>query len=438
MIVNIPYGHDQIKVSLPDYTTVYYSSYPEPMASAPDLVLRSVRNPIRCEPLAEKLRISGAQSVVIVVSDITRPIPYADFLSNLLEEIEIAEVLRENITILVATGMHRPSTIEEREFMLGSRVCKRYCIIDHQSEKRDDLVMISGKSWAGRPIELNRHFLAADFRVITGLVEPHFMAGFSGGRKAVCPGLCSLETIKAFHSFAFLDDPSARNGNLEANPLHEEALSIARQANIDFCLNLIVDREHRLIEAVSGELEASHQATCEMVRRYACPRVKQQTDVVLTSCGGHPLDATFYQCVKGMVASLPAVRRGGTIVSLGSCSEGIGGSEYRDLMFEYAGRWREFLKFIKSNDITKRDQWELQMQTKVLDHVGDGNLIFVTDGLSASDLNRLSVNGIHAAESDLQKRVQELVDGFVREGRSLAVIPEGPYCTPFVQGWRKV
>ena len=430
MLVNFPYNHGHIEVSLPDETTVYHSSYPEPMASAPDLVLRSVRNPIGCEPLAEKLRVSGARAVVVVVSDITRPIPYADFLGNLLEEIESAEVLRDNITILVATGMHRPSTIAEREFMLGSRACERYRIIDHQAEKKDDLVRITGKSWAGRPIELNRRFVEADFRVITGLVEPHFMAGFSGGRKAVCPGLCSLETIKAFHSFSFLDDPSARNGNLKGNPLHEEALSIARQAKIDFCLNLIVDRKHRIVEAVSGELEASHQVTCEMVRRYTCPQVEQQRDVVLTSCGGHPLDATFYQCVKGMVAGLPAVRRGGTVVALGSCSEGIGGSEYRNLMFEYGSRWQEFLKDIKGNDTTKRDQWELQMQTKVLDHVGDDNLIFVTDGLNAWDLKRLSVNGVHAAESDLQKRVQELVDGFVFEGRSLAVIPEGPYCTP--------
>jgi hypothetical protein len=137
-----------------------------------------------------------------------------------------------------------------------------------------------------------------------------------------------------------------------------------------------------------------------------------------------------------MVSCLPTVKRGGVVVSIGSCSEGIGGSEYQNIMYEYSGRWREFLSHLQSNDNTIKDQWQFQMQTKVLQHVGDDNLIFVTDGLSASDLNRLCVNGIHVSEGHIQERVQELLDGFIHEGRSVAVIPEGPYCTPITQGLR--
>jgi len=258
------------------------------------------------------------------------------------------------------------------------------------------------------------------------------MAGFSGGRKAICPGLCSLETVKAFHSFTFLNHPSARNGNLEGNPLHHEALSIARQAKVGFCINLVVDRKHRLVDAIAGDLEASHKITCKLVSQHACPPVEQEKDVVLTSSGGYPLDATFYQCVKGMNSCIPTVRKGGVVVSIGGCSEGIGGAEYQKIMYEYSGRWREFLSHLQSNDNTMKDQWEFQMQTKVLEHVGDDNLIFVTDGLSASDLNRLSVNGIHASEGHIQERVQELLDGFIHEGRSIAVIPEGLYCAPVI------
>ena len=434
MLVDIPYNNRHIEIRVPDDATVYRTSYREPETDARELVLKAVRNPVECPPLSETLRTSGAQSVVIVVSDITRPIPYADFLDAVLEEIEIAAVPRDNILLLIATGMHRPSTAAEREHMFGPEVCERYRIIDHHAEKTDELATISGTSYAGRPIELNRYFTGADFRIVTGLVEPHVMAGFSGGRKAICPGLCSLETVKAFHSFTFLDSPSARNGSLERNPLHYEALSIARQAKVGFCINLVLDRERRLVDAVAGDLEASHKITCKLVSKHACPPVEQEKDVVLTSCGGYPLDATFYQCVKGMSSCLPTVRREGVVVSIGSCSEGIGEIEYQNIMYEYSGRWREFLSHLQSNDNTIKDQWEFQMQTKVLRHVGDDNLIFVTDGLSASDLNRLSVNGLHASKGHMQERVQELLDGFIREGRSLAVIPEGPYCTPITQG----
>lgn len=430
MSVNIPYNNRHIAIHVPDDAAVYRTSYREPETDARTLVRNALRNPVKSLPFSEALKKSGARSAAIVVSDITRPIPYADFLDTVLEEIEDAAVPRGNIVILIATGMHRPSTAAEREHMFGSKVCERYRIVDHRADKSDELMALEGTSWAGRPIELNRRFVEADFRIVTGLVEPHFMAGFSGGRKAVCPGLCSLETVKAFHSFAFLNDPNARNGHLEGNPLHSEALSIARKARVGFCLNLVVDRQHRLAAAIAGDLEASHQATCLLVSQHACPAVEQARDVVLTSSGGYPLDATFYQCVKGMVSCLPAVKRGGIVVSIGSCSEGIGGSEYRNIMHEHSGRWRDFLSRLQSNVHPIKDQWQFQMQTKILQHVGDNNLIFVTGGLSASDLNRLSVNGIHVSEDHIQGKVQTLLDGFVREGRSVAVIPEGPYCAP--------
>ncbi|HSO78543.1 MAG TPA: nickel-dependent lactate racemase [Bacteroidales bacterium] len=430
MLVNIQYNNRHIEIRVPDYATVYRTSYGEPENDARKLVQNTLRNPVNSPPLSEMLKKSGARSVVVVVSDITRPIPYADFLDSVLEEIEDAGVPRENIIILIATGMHRPSTAAEREYMFGPEVCERYHIIDHRADKRDELVKISGTSRAGRPIELNRYFVEADFRIVTGLVEPHFMAGFSGGRKAVCPGLCSLETVKAFHSFTFLDNPSARNGNLEGNPLHYESLSIARKADADFCINLVVDRKRRVVEAVAGELEASHDTTCRLVIKHSCPPVEQETDVVLTSCGGLPLDATFYQCVKGMVSCLPAVKRGGVVVSTGSCSEGVGSSEYQNLMCEYSGRWGKFLGHIQSDGSIIKDQWQFQMQTKVLQHVGEDNLIFVTDGLSASDLARLNVNGIHASGDCIQQKIQDLLDRLVQEGRSVAVIAEGPYCAP--------
>lgn len=436
MLVAMPYHNTPVEIQVPDDTTVYRTSYREPESDTRKLVLKALRNPVKSPPLLELLRKSGAQSVVIVVSDITRPIPYADFLGTMLEEVEEGGVWRKNIIILIATGMHRPSTAAERETMFGPAVCERYAIIDHQAEQSDALLTIGGTSRAGRSIELNRIFVEADFRIVTGLVEPHFMAGFSGGRKAICPGLCSLETVKAFHSFSFLDHPAARNGQLDGNPLHYEALSIAREAKVGFCLNLVVDRKHRVVEAIAGDLEASHTTACQLVRQYACPPVQQEKDLVLTSSGGYPLDATFYQCVKGMVSCLPTVKKGGLVISIGRCSEGIGGKEYHNLMVEYSSRWKDFLDRLQLSDSILKDQWQFQMHCKTLQHVGDENLIFITEGLSLSDLNQLNVNGIKATKGSIQQTVQGLVDRFIDEGRSLAIIPEGPYCAPIRQGPR--
>lgn len=433
MLIDIPYNNRRFEIQAPDDSAVYRTSYCEPGKDARDIVRNAIKNPVNSPPLNDLLKKSGARSVVIVVSDITRPIPYAGFLDTVLEEIEGAGIPVENIIILIATGMHRPSTAAEREHMFGPQICGRYRIVDHRADKKDELLTIKGRSRAGRSIELNRLFVESDFRIVTGLVEPHFMAGFSGGRKAICPGLCSLETVKTFHSFAFLDNPFAANGILKDNPLHYEALSIARQADAGFCVNLVVDRNHRIIEATAGDLEASHKSACAFVNKHTCPAVEQEKDVVLTSGGGFPLDATFYQCVKGMVSCLPAVKRGGIVISTGSCSEGIGSSEYQNIMHEYSNRWREFLTHIKESGNIIKDQWQFQMHTRTLEHVGDENLIFVTDGLSASDLSKLSVNGICALKGCVQGKLQELLDGFVSEGRSVAVIPEGPYCTPVKQ-----
>jgi nickel-dependent lactate racemase len=436
MLVKLPYNNTHIEIRVTHDAAVYRTSYGRPADDARILVKNALLHPVKSPALSEMIKKTGARSAVVVVSDITRPVPYRDFLDIILEEIENSSVQRKNITILIATGMHRPSTPEERRHMFGEKICGKYRIMDHRADKKDELVKTGGVSRSGRPIELNRYFMEADFRIVTGLVEPHFMAGFSGARKAVCPGLCSLETVKAFHSFAFLDNHSARNGNLEGNPLHLEALSIARQAGVGFCINIIVDRNHRVAEAVAGDMEESHNETCRLVNKSACPPVESECDIVLTSSGGYPLDATFYQCVKGMVSCLPAVKKGGVVISAGSCSEGIGSSEYRNLMRKYSGRWKDFLDQIKNDDDIIKDQWQFQMHTKALLHVGEKNLIFVTDGLGISDLASLSIKGIHAPNGRVQETVQELLDKCTNKGGSVAVIPEGPYCAPLPSGQR--
>jgi len=422
----------KIHLTIPDDSLVYNSMFPVPTGSAAELVTEAIRQPIDSAPLGEMVKSRREGNVVIVVSDITRPIPYATFLTNILDEIESAGVPRRQIVVLVATGMHRPSTPAERIEMFGNDVAGRYKIVDHCSDCDEDLVTLDGKSWSGNTVRLNRVFMEAGFRIITGLVEPHFMAGFSGGRKAVCPGLSSLETLQQFHGYKFLNDPLSCNGNLNANPLHEEALSVAKLAGVDFSINVVLNRSRRIIRAFAGELDAAHRKACEFVGSHACPPVEQQVDIALTSSGGYPLDATFYQCVKSMVGVLPAVKPGGAIISFGGCSEGVGGAGYVEMMQNYADRWEDFIADISTGGSFLKDQWQFQMQGRVLRHVGQRNLHFVSCGLSAKQLSMLCVNPHHTTEQQLSASVQEVLDGLLEtsEHKIVAAFPEGPYCAP--------
>jgi len=422
-------GRERIRIVVPDDAIVYSPHFPAPAASAAEAVLAAVRRPIGTAPLGDALRRRRKGDVVVLVSDVTRPVPYAHFLGRLLGRIEAAGVGRDEILVLVATGMHRGCTAREHKEMFGD-VAGRYRILDHEAGGEAALVELPGRSWAGSRIRLNRRYVEAGFRIATGLVEPHFMAGFSGGRKAICPGIADLGTIRHFHGEAFMGDRRARNACLSGNPCHEEAVSVARMAPADFSVNVVVDVERRVVRVFAGELEAAHAEACRFARHCACPPVERQADAVLTNSGGYPLDATFYQCVKGFVSCLPAVAPGGSIIAFGGCGEGIGSPEYAGLMKRYAGRWQEFLADIQNPGVFTRDQWQFQMHCRTLAKVGPENLHFVTDGLPSEDLAAMSVNP-HAAEAGrVGEAVQALLDELLSGSGTLAVLPEGPYCAP--------
>jgi nickel-dependent lactate racemase len=427
---NLLYGNKVLDIQIPDNTVIYESSYSPQIESPEEVVLKAIRNPIQSLPLKEALNYRRSDDVVIVVSDITRPIPYSKFLTKILNEVESAGVQRESIVILIATGMHRPNDRKEQEEMFGRDICKKYRIVNHFAAQEEDLIELPNKSRSGNRVKLNRYFVQAGFRIVTGLVEPHFMAGFSGGRKAICPGLVSLESIRRFHGYTFLSNPNARNGNLTDNPCHEEALSIAQIEKVDFSINVVLNKKRQLVQAFAGELEAAHLEACKYVRKYACPSVNCEYDVVLTSSGGYPLDATFYQCVKGMVSCLPLVKEKGTIISLGECREGIGSSEYTEIMLKYANNWQHFLKHIKNSREVKKDQWQLQMQTRVYEKIGQENLYFITHCLPKENVTHLGARGIVSTERTVKPDIQKLLGKILDSNQSMAVLPEGPYCAP--------
>jgi nickel-dependent lactate racemase len=424
------YGKEEININVPDNSILYKSDFPAPAVPAGRMVRHALNSPAGCPPLSKALQKRAKDDVVIVTSDITRPVPYTEFLPDMLSMLETGGVARENILILIATGMHRPSTAQERIEMFGKAVAENYRIMDHKAEDESSLIALPEKSCSGASIKLNKHYVQAGFKIITALVEPHFMAGFSGGRKAVCPGLASLETIEKFHGYDFLSNPLARNGNILGNPLHEEALSVARIAGVDFSLNVVLDSHRRVVNAFAGTLCDAHSAATAFVRSCACPQVKQAADVILTSSGGYPLDATFYQCVKGLVSCLPAVRARGTVISFGMCDEGIGSPEYTALMKKYSNRYQAFLDEIKKPEVFLKDQWEFQMHTRVLEKVGQENLHFFTGGIGAEGLACISVNGHSVPLKETAREIEKLLQSTLGGDKILALIPEGPYCTP--------
>ncbi|MDD3249935.1 MAG: nickel-dependent lactate racemase [Smithellaceae bacterium] len=428
MRAEIRYHHTLLDIDFPDTSRVYRSSYEPPAAVESELALQAIRNPICSESLVDSIKKKPRSNVMIAVSDITRPIPYRKFLPVLLDEIESTGIDRKHITLLIATGMHRPSTKEERAFMFGDDIAGRYKILDHDAE--GDMVSIAGTSYSGAPIKLNRDFAQADYKIVIGLVEPHFMAGFSGGRKTLCPGLSSPETIQHFHGYEFLSHPKAGIAMLEGNPCHEEALSVAKLACVDFSLQLVVNHEKRIVKAFGGDLFETHHQACNYVKGKACPIVEAEADVVLTGCGGYPLDATFYQCTKALVTALPCVKKGGTIIAVGGCVEGVGSQAYENMLRKYRNDFPRFIRDIsKATDIVK-DQWQIQMQARVYEKTGLDNLYFFSHGIASGADAFLGAKIMEAGSERITGELQKTVDNLARQGCSFVVIPEGPYCAP--------
>lgn len=428
----IAYGRGHLPVLVPAGAHVLE---PEPLVGLPDpaaVIDEALAHPIGGVPLSQLAEALAGGTVCVVVSDITRPVPYRVILPSLLGCLEAHGVSRDQITILIATGMHRASTPEERLEMFGPDVCAHYDIQDHDATDEASMVELPRRTSAGTVVSVDRRYVEADLRIATGLVEPHFMAGYSGGRKAICPGLVNLKTIQRFHGPDFLESPCAASGVLDGNPCHCEASDVAHIAGVDFLLNVTLNLQREIVGVFAGDLDEAFRAAVAQVESVSRAWLTEEADVVITSGGGYPLDATFYQVVKGMVGALPLVREGGTIVAVAACSQGVGSATYREIMFSYSDRPEDFLADIKRSSEVAKDQWEFEMQCRVLQKVGKKGLVLCTDGIPHDVATRLTVTP--AADCGVEGRAAQMVQAAVDaaiarygKGCRVAVIPEGPY-----------
>jgi len=425
--VEILYGTTGMVLRVPRHAVVLRGAGAVPLADPQRAVAEALDNPIASPPLSVLLERKRPRTVAISVSDITRPVPNAVMLPPLLAALNRCGISDDRIAIVIGTGMHRTSTPEERRIILGDEIPRRVEVVDHNAHDPATLVRINGSAGAHR-VSACRRFAEADFRIVTGLIEPHFMAGFSGGRKGVCPALVDLETIQHFHGYATLADPRADNGVLDGNPCHEIALRVARAVGVDFLLNVAITGDRRMAGVYCGDLEQAHRAGCRDVERWTGAFIDRPFDLVITSAGGFPLDQTFYQTIKGMGSALPAVHERSTMLQISHCGEGLGSQAYENLLLEYAGDWRRFLRDAAASPRTRLDQWALQMQARVQAKIGTERLWFVSDAIPLDLQKRIGVKPLEG-EGDARARAQRAIDEYIRANprAGIAVIPDGPY-----------
>jgi nickel-dependent lactate racemase len=455
--VEIEHGDRTIEVLLPPGAKTLGMREFAPLARPGDEIRRSLEDPVGTPPLAKIIESKGKPardlSVCIATSDITRPVPYKGedgILDPLLGILRNCGVRRENVMLLVGTGTHRPSTAEEKVAMFGDRVAAEFRIIDHVCDDESMLTHI-GRTRSGTDIEINRHFVEADVKIATGLVESHFMAGVSAGRKAICPALVSGRTIERFHSAQFLSSPSATNLVLQGNPCHEESLEIARKTGVDFIVNAVLNRRLELIGVFSGDLEKSHEKAVELVRRVVAISVDREYDIVLTH-GGY-VGINHYQNAKAACNALPIVRENGFLV-LAACErdeDPIGPATYKTLLHLLKLQGPDGYLAALLNPAWKftRDQWEPQMWGKVIEKIGEEGILYCSAFIPEEDQRLVpGTPGWDFLPPRVFPKDGEATQAMVRNalvyachhpkwnGRkpSVAFIVEGPYGIPRVQG----
>jgi nickel-dependent lactate racemase len=358
---------------------------------------------------------------------VTRPVPNAVLLPPILATLERGGIPRDRIVILVATGLHRPNNLDELAEMVGRPIIDNYRIENHHGRELSEHTYL-GQSPRGTPVWIDNRYLSAELKITTGLIEPHFMAGFSGGRKLVCPGLAGFPTVKAWHSPKFLEHPNARSGALADNPVHEENTWIARRAGCDFVVNAVIDEGRRILCVVAGDMEQALDRGVALVRPLVTDTLPEPVDIVVTTSAGYPLDATYYQSVKGMVAAMEIVKPGGTIIMAAALDEGIGSPEFCRI-FEEAVSLDAFMERILKTDYFIMDQWQVEELAKVR---RKARVVVVSDGLPAETLSRLFVESAPSVEA----AVAECLAQYGPDA-TIAVIPDGPYVIAEVSGPRE-
>ncbi len=420
MQLKLAYGRTGLWIELPDDVPVTVIE-PEFVPGLPDeqaAITRALRSPLGSAPLSELVRPND--TVAMVFSDLTRPMPNKRVLPPLLHELALVGVPDERIVLINALGTHRPQTETELRSLLGDEIVNRYRIVQHDAWDEESLAEVAHNQ-AGRPVRVNREYVEASVRILTGFIEPHFFAGFSGGPKAVLPGIADIEAILDNHGPAMISEPKATWTVTDGNPLWEEMLAVAQSSSPTFLLNVTLNQERQITGVFGGDLVEAHRAGVAFARQKAVRPVPVPFDIVITSNSGYPLDLNLYQAVKGMSAAARIVRPGGDILVAAECWDGIPDhGEYKRLLWE-ADSPEDLLEKMGVPGFRCHDQWEAQIQAQIQQKA---RVHVYADGLSDEELRRALVIPCRSVEA----RVAEL--RLDKPGATIAVLPDGPQAVP--------
>jgi len=448
--INLEYGKDILEIRVPSWCDILKMGYIPALKKPEEQIENALSNPIESPPIEDIIsfykKSPSKVSIAITVSDNTRPVPYNGeredgILLPLLKRLKKAGVKNKNIKIIVGTGTHVPTSNEWKKGAFGKFIIDKYEIIDHNCTSSDlrYLANIDGVS-----VEINRQFLEADVHILTGLVEPHFMAGVSGGRKAICPGLVNLETTNLFHGAEFIDNPNATNLVLENNPCHNFALKVARKAGVDFSVNVVLNGEMKLAGVFAGDLEKAHLEAVKRIKKYSLIPVSNEYDIVLTHGGS--VAVNHYQTAKAAYGTLPIIKRGGIVILVAhnSDKEPVGKNDYKEVMKVLKEKGPgKFTDFIKSDSWQfVPDQWEVQKWDQFFRKVGAfDRLIYCTININPQDLRKLPGKSGYdfvdrknmKIDGMVQKAIFYAVDKIKQKEPKIAFLKEGPYAVPVIK-----
>jgi nickel-dependent lactate racemase len=317
----------------------------------------------------------------------------------------------------VGTGLHRPNEGEELVQLVGAEIARDYRVVNHKAREKETLSYL-GETSGGAPIWIDTLYVEADLKIATSLIEPHLMAGFSGGRKAICPGLMGVDTMRVLHGPHLLAHANAAEGIIEGNPFHRQALEVAQKVGVDFTLNVAMNEHRQITEIFAGDLEKAHAEGVAFVAKQNGALLDERADIVITSSAGFPLDLTFYQAVKGLTAALPIIAEGGTILIVARCDEGLGGPEFEQLLLNTPSV-EEFAKRLDDPDFFVVDQWQIQELCKVL---RKAHISMYSEGVAPEFCDRVLVDMVPSFASGLERALARH-----GAGAKIAVVPKGPY-----------
>jgi nickel-dependent lactate racemase len=419
----LAYGRSGLTVTLPDTVDVLAPRFLPGLPDEPDALRAALHDPIGSAALADLVK--PGDGVVVVHTDITRATPNDRILPVLLEELEKAGIARKNITLINGLGTHRLQTEAELRTMLGDRIVDNYRCLQHDCNDESNLVAL-GETSLGHPVRINRDYLEADVRILTGFIEPHLFAGFSGGPKAVIPSLAGAESVFTNHGLEMIAHPKATWGVMEGNPIWEEMREVALRTNPTFLLNVALNVRREITGIFAGDMLSAHAQGCAFVRENAMCPVDQPYDIVVTTNSGYPLDQNLYQSVKGMSAANQIVKQGGSILIATACEDGLPASGCYAALLAEAGSPQGVVDMLTRPGFCAQDQWQVQIQAQIQCHA---DVYVYSDGLTDEQIER----ALFIPSRNLERTISRLQEKAGSQAR-ICVIPEGPQSIPYLQG----